>query len=145
VPDVAKVYREVARVLRPGGVYLSQHKQPVSLQATDGPVGAQGKFVISEPYDREGPLPPGGEGAWHREAGAVEHLHRLESLLGGLCRAGFVLEDVVEPWHAKRDAAPGSFAFRCRFVPPYLAIKARRTAAVHAGDEGSRLFLPPSR
>ena len=33
VADVSKTYLEVARVVRPGGIYVSQHKQPVSLQA----------------------------------------------------------------------------------------------------------------
>jgi len=141
VPAVAPVYREVARVLRPGGVYVSQHKQPISLQATVGPVGSRNHFVIAEPYDRDGPLPPAGEGCWHRESGAVEHLHRLEDLLGGLCRAGFVIGDVVEPRHDQPGAPVGSFAYRCRFVPPYLAIKARRTEAPFVAQAGGGLIL----
>ena len=35
VPDVSAVYCEVARVLRDGGLYISQHKQPVSLQIVE--------------------------------------------------------------------------------------------------------------
>ena len=34
VPDIFPVYREVARVLCPGGIYVSQHKQPTSLQSS---------------------------------------------------------------------------------------------------------------
>jgi SAM-dependent methyltransferase len=128
VPDVLKVYREVARVLCEGGVYVSQHKQPVSLQASAGPVGVQARFLINEPCIRNEPLPPERDGCLHREAGTVEHLHRLGTLLGGLCQSGFVIEDVAEPDHTRPDAEVGSFAYRCRFVPPYLAIKARRTA-----------------
>ena len=33
VPDIGQVYAEVARVLAGGGVYISQHKTPTSLQA----------------------------------------------------------------------------------------------------------------
>jgi SAM-dependent methyltransferase len=141
VPDVSKVYREVARVLRDDGVYVSQHKQPVSLQASAGPVGAHGKFVIKEPYLRDGPLPPEREGCMHREEGTAEHLHRLGELLGGLCRSGFVIEDVAEPDHAKPGAEIGTFAYRCRFVPPYLAIKARRVAGRSPGITGSGIIL----
>ena len=40
VPDVSKVYQQVARVIRPGGIYISQHKQPTSLQADIRPSGS---------------------------------------------------------------------------------------------------------
>jgi SAM-dependent methyltransferase len=141
VPDVHVVYREVARVLRPGGVYASQHKQPVSLQATSGPTGAQNHFVITGPYRRADPLPPAGDGCWHREAGALEHLHPLEDLLGGLCRAGFVIEQVAEPRHDSPDAPVGTFAYRCRFVPPYLALKARRSEMPSVEPPGHGLIV----
>src|SRR5688500_3336238 len=39
LPDVAAVYREVARVVRAGGLYISQHKSPTSLQADTSPAG----------------------------------------------------------------------------------------------------------
>ena len=32
IPDIARMYREVSRVIVAGGVYISQHKQPGSLQ-----------------------------------------------------------------------------------------------------------------
>ncbi len=142
VPDVLKVYREVARVLCKGGIYVSQHKQPVSLQASPGPVGVQAKFVITEPCVRNEPLPPERDRCLHREAGTIEYLHRLGTLLGGLCQAGFVIEDVAEPDHTKPDAGVGSFAYRCRFVPPYLAIKARRTAADASHSQRPAIVLP---
>ena len=85
VPDVSRVFREVARVLRPGGVYLSQHKSPVSLQAEQSQ--ARQGYVIQEPYYRSDPLPPS-RASRLREAGTREYLHRWEQLLGGLCRAG---------------------------------------------------------
>lgn len=141
VPDVLKVYREVARVLCQGGIYVSQHKQPVSLQASAGPVGARHKFVINESYVRDEPLPSEREGCMHREEGTLEHLHRLGELLGGLCQSGFVIEDVAEPDHAKPDAEVGSFAYRCRFVPPYLAIKARRSAVPSLQTERPGIIL----
>jgi SAM-dependent methyltransferase len=124
VPQLQPVYREVARVTRPGGLYVSQHKQPASLQADVQP-SAHG-YELVEPYYRSGPLPPV-TGSLHREAGTLEYLHRWEELLGGLCRAGFVIEDLAEPLHAAPDATRGSFSHRSQFVAPYVRIKARRT------------------
>jgi SAM-dependent methyltransferase len=88
VPDLVAVYREVARVTAHGGLYISQHKQPSSLQAEVSP-SARG-YALTEPYYRAEPLPPAMDGLQHREGGTVEFLHRWGELLGGLCRAGFV-------------------------------------------------------
>jgi SAM-dependent methyltransferase len=124
VPDISAVYREVARVLRDAGLYISQHKQPTSLQIVERDPGD--RYVIGVPYYRHGPLPPVGDTSY-REAGTVEFLHRWEDLAGGLCRAGFVIEDLREPCRADARAPAGHFGHRGQFVPPYARIKARRT------------------
>jgi len=125
LPDVGPVYREVARVTQSGGLYISQHKSPVSLQ-TDVQRSPRG-YELIEPYYRCGPLPPV-IGSPHREEGTLEYLHRWEELIGQMCRAGFVIEDLVEPLHANADAEPGTFAHRSRYVAPYVRVKARRSA-----------------
>lgn len=134
VPDIRAVYRQVARVLVPGGLYISQHKQPASLQAsvTPGPEG----YALHIPYYHRGPL-PAVRGSPHREYGTLEFLHTWEQLLGGLCRAGFVIEDVAEPMHARADAPRGTFAHRSLYLPPYIRIKARRT-----GGAAQRVWIP---
>jgi SAM-dependent methyltransferase len=137
LPEIAPVYREVARVTRAGGLYISQHKSPTSLQSDVKPA-AQG-YELVEPYYRTGPLPPV-VGSPHREEGTLEYLHRWEELLGLMCRAGFVLEDLIEPLHAKADAAPGTFGHRSRYVAPYVRVKARRTGTSAAGER--RLWTP---
>lgn len=139
VPNVRPVYREVARVLRPHGIYVSQHKQPANLQAGLAPAGRG--YALSEPYYRTGPLPPLAERSWHREAGTLEFLHRWEDLLGGLCASGFVIEAVAEPRHADPEAKPGTFGHRSVFVPPYIKIKARRVG-LPAPPSGPRLWTP---
>src|SRR6478672_10071436 len=53
VPQIAPVYQAVARITRPGGLYISQHKTPTSLQAEQQP-SARG-YELSEPYYRTGP------------------------------------------------------------------------------------------
>jgi SAM-dependent methyltransferase len=117
VPDVEKVYAEVARVLRSGGLYVMQHKQPASLQTGD-----DGRLNVASIEGAR--LAPSTSG--HREAGTTEYLHTLEALLGGLCRAGFVIEDLVEPPRADALAPPGSAGHRAWFLPPYIKVKARR-------------------
>jgi ubiquinone/menaquinone biosynthesis C-methylase UbiE len=135
VPDVAPVYREIARVLRAGGIYISQHKQPGSLQTTLE--ADQGGFRIVHRYYQSSPLPPSTTPNLIREEGTLEYVHRWEQLLGGMCRAGLVIEDITEPFHAKLDAEVNSFAHRCQFVAPYIRVKARRQ-----GRHKASLLLP---
>ena len=138
VPDIHLAYRELARVTRPGAVYISRHKQPTSLQVGLSP-GPQG-FVIGEPYYLNGPLTPAAQTGPHRERGAMEFLHRWDDLLGGLCRAGFVIEEVFEPKMGDASAAPGSFEYRCHYLPPYIQLRARRTDK--PAEPASALWMP---
>lgn len=124
--EVSKCFGAVARVTRPGGLYISQHKSPVSLQAEITPTGEG--YRLTEPYYRNGPL-PSTERSRIRETGTLEFLHRFEQLVGGICRAGFVIEDLVEPMHVDQDADVGTFGHRAQYVAPYVRIKARRGAA----------------
>lgn len=130
VPDVAAVYRQVARVIKAGGLYISQHKQPASLQVVER--DGRERYVVGVEYYHKGPLPRTADRSY-RERGAVEFLHRWEELVGGLCRAGFAVEDLCEPRRADPTAPPGHFGHRGRFVAPYVRIKARRLPASMPG------------
>jgi SAM-dependent methyltransferase len=127
VPDVGRVFREVARVVKPGGRYVSQHKSPAALQTSTEP-GPGGLYQWRHPLAPGGPLPPEPPSRL-REAGTQEFVHSFEALLGGICRAGFMVEDVCEPDFRTPSAGPaaaGSFLHRAGFVPPYLRVLARR-------------------
>lgn len=150
--DVRRVFAQVARVVRPGGLYVSQHKTPTSLQASYEPNDA-GHYELQHPYYRDAPIAPPAKmtptAQRLREPGAVEFLHRWEQLIGGICRAGFVIEDLVEPLHANADAPRGSFAGRANFVAPYVRIKARRTATIRgtgtdSDSDRASLWIPGS-
>ncbi|KAA5547335.1 class I SAM-dependent methyltransferase [Roseiconus nitratireducens] len=144
VASVDPVFREVARVTCPGGVYISQHKQPISLQADYH--RSAGGYTVRHRYYRDTPVPPPQSTAASvrrlREQGAIEFLHRWEDLIGGMCRAGFQIEDLIEPLHAKAEAAKDSFADRATYIPPYVRIKARRTADASVASP-RRLLLEP--
>lgn len=138
VADLEPVFGEVARVLRQGGLYLSQHKQPASLQISHR--DRRDRYVMGVEYYHEGPLPEVPDQSY-REDGTVEFLHRLEQLVGTLCQSGFVIEDLREPLRADRIAQPGDFRHRGRFVPPYVRLKARRTGPNGSGKSTS-LWTP---
>ncbi|MFM9963317.1 MAG: class I SAM-dependent methyltransferase [Planctomycetaceae bacterium] len=141
VRDLAQTYREIARVLRDGGLYISQHKQPTSLQISHR--DEEDRYVIGVEYYRDGPLPNVSDDSY-RERGAVEFLHRWEDLVGELCRSGFVLEDLREPFRADHKASPGHFGHRGRFIPPYVRMKARRVARVGVVESTQRIWTPSS-
>lgn len=134
VPDIIAVYRQVARVLVAGGLYTSQHKQPTSLQCSLKP--GPGGYVLTEPYYRSGPLPPSA-GSRIREEGTIEFLHRWEELVGGLCRSGFVIEDLTEPNRSRAGFPRGSYEHRSLYTAPYVRIKARRVAETSHGEPAS--------
>jgi SAM-dependent methyltransferase len=123
LPDLGRLHREVARVIIPGGLYVVQHKQPASLQAEAQPRG-EGYLVRQHYLSRQ--LIAEQPGVAHRESGTLEFLHTLEDLVGGVCHAGFAIEDLSEPVLADAFAPSGSLEHRALFLPPYLKLKARR-------------------
>ena len=131
LPEAQGVFAAVARVTRAGGLYISQHKSPASLQASLRP-NAAGAYELREPYYRRDALPPADPSPL-RESGTLEFVHPLEERMAGFARGGFVSGVLAEPLHAQPQAAPGSFAHRAAFVPPYLRIKARRIGDPGAG------------
>lgn len=139
VPKIEAVYAEIARVARDGGLYISQHKQPTSLQVTHRT--KHDRFVLGIEYYREGPLPQTDDVSY-REPGATEYLHRIEQILGSLCRAGFVIEDVSEPFRADPKAAVTEFGYRGRFTPPYIRMKARRLPREAPSSRSPRIWTP---
>jgi len=139
VPDVNAVYREVARVCRDGGMYISQHKQPTSLQIVGR--DARDRYIVGTRYYHEGSLPTGGDDSY-REPGAVEFLHRWEDLVGGLCRAGFAIEDLREPYRGDEQSPPGHYKHRGLFIPPYVRLKARRLQRATTAAETKTIWTP---
>jgi len=139
VSSIATVYGEIARVARDGALYISQHKQPTSLQVTER--DGRDRYVLGVEYYHRGPLPTAIDSVY-RESGATEYLHRWEELVGDLCRAGFMIEDLREPKRADQRAEPGQIGHRGRFVAPYVRIKARRMARSVDAPPAPQLWVP---
>ncbi len=127
LPSLDRLFPEVARVTRAGGLYISQHKQPANLQAALQT--NHGQYAIEHAYYDPSPVPPARGPSKLREPHTNEYVHSWNSLLGGICRSGFVIEDVTEPLHARPDASASSFGHRCCYIPPYIRLKARRLGA----------------
>ena len=84
--------------------------------------------------DNTTPVPPV-SGSRLREDGTAEFIHRWEEIVGGICRAGFLIEDLVEPNHARANASDGEFGHRCQYIAPYVRIKAiRKVSTVRASS-----------
>lgn len=126
VPNLQPVFSEVARVLRPGGLYVSQHKEPMNLQASLDMV--QGRYVVETPVGQAAKPLAVGQSSLLREPDTIEFAHSLDAILGGICRAGMIIEAVSEPDHADLAAQPGSMGHRSRFIRPYLRVKASKKA-----------------
>ena len=145
VPSLKPVYAEVSRVIRDHGIYISQHKQPVSLQISH--CNERHQFVIGVEYYQDGPLPKQQDTSY-REKGATEYLHRMEEIVGGLCVSGFVIEDLREPKRADYNVDVSHFGYRGRFVPPYVRMKARRVARTTSDSTqestGFKIWIPGS-
>ena len=138
VPDVACVFAEVSRVLKPNGLYVSQHKQPVNLQAS---LKTQhGKYTIETVQDAVAIPAKADEPSPLREPSTREFAHSLDAILGGICRSGMVIESIQEPNHANKEACADTMGHRSRFIPPYLRVKARKRWG--GDDKTSGLILP---
>jgi SAM-dependent methyltransferase len=128
VPDVRRCYREVAGVLRPGGLYWSQHWNPLHLQLSSGHAWDGTAYRVEHPAtDRgprvlSGPGQTGGPACWH-------YAHPFADLVGGVCEAGMVIEKFTESGEADLAAEPGSGQHMGAFFAPFYVMLARRRPA----------------
>jgi SAM-dependent methyltransferase len=128
VPDARLVFREVARVLRPGGLYWFNCANPFFIGLTAGDWDGQG-YPLRRPYVDSAEIHPEDE-AWvfgderpaESIAGSREYRHTLSTLINGLAENGFVLTRLIEENLAEPDAAaaPGTNEHFTAIAPPWL-------------------------
>lgn len=118
VPDVKVVWRECARVLRPGGTLLAGFLNPDLYIFDADALDNRGEFVVrhSLPYSDLTHLDEGEHERLFGEASPVEWSHSLADQIGGQLEAGLVITAFQETPH---NASPTA-----QYMPGYFATKA---------------------
>jgi ubiquinone/menaquinone biosynthesis C-methylase UbiE len=117
VPDCREVYAQVARVLRPRGLYRVDFTNPAVEfvhEEWDG-VG----YRITRPYAQR---------VRHTPGGAIEFRHYLRDIFGGLLAAGFSIQRVEEePGFEEQDPAltPGSWGHTGAYLVGFMVVARR--------------------
>jgi SAM-dependent methyltransferase len=131
VPEADRVFREVARVLRPAGRYYLQCANPFSIGVGTRDWNGEG-YALRNPYVAGAPVACADEDwVYSGSAGERPHIpapreyrHTLGTLINGLAERGFVLRHVEEFKDMQPDpeAEPGSWQHLAAVAPPWLAL-----------------------
>ncbi|MFL6336375.1 MAG: class I SAM-dependent methyltransferase [Pyrinomonadaceae bacterium] len=128
VPDARAVFREVARVVRPGGLYRLMCANPFAMGASPQDWDGRG-YALTQTY-AEGELVTAPDERWVYEREprepappSREYRHGLGALLGGLAAEGFRLLRATEDVSTYPDASasPGTWPHFVSVVRPWLA------------------------
>jgi SAM-dependent methyltransferase len=118
-PELAPVWREAFRVLRPGGLLLAGFMNP-DIFVFDAAAMERGELVVRHPLPFSSLDLPEAERARYYGDGPVEFSHTLTEQIGGQLAAGFRLTGLVEAPHHADATAP--------FMPGYIATRAVKPA-----------------
>ncbi len=126
VPEVGPVFDEIARVIRPGGMYRTSCSNPFS-HATCEEQWDGKAYPLADPYVEGAEIvydDPCWEldedGAPLRIQGPREFRHTLSTLVNGLIERGFAILGVWEGPEGDPDAEPGTWEHFTAIAPPWL-------------------------
>lgn len=131
VPDAVEVFRQVARVLRIGGIYHFACANPFVMGVGQNDWNGEG-YILKEPYiggarisydDQDWVY--NGE-AHEKIPNPIEYRHTLSDVLNGLIKSGFVISRVSDDCDMNSDAnaTPKTWEHFTAFTPPWLNISA---------------------
>jgi len=116
VPSVADVYREVGRVLAPGGFYRCDWGQPaVDMLVWDG-----AGYRIAAPYRQR---------VHRRGDGGIEYRHYMDDILSGLIEVGLSIREVLDLSRnvaLASNAEPGSWEHESAYVGGRFVVVAQK-------------------
>ena len=130
VPDYRPVFREAARVLRPGGAYRLDMANPFAGGANETDWTEKGYAVCKVYEDRSEYVDwdphwevEDRDGVVQRVAGPREFQHALGPVLTTLAGLGFVLEAMWEEPQGDATAVPGSWEHFLSVLPPWIYLR----------------------
>ena len=111
VPDVAPVWRECRRVLRPGGTLIAGFMNPDEFVFDADALDERGEFVVEYPlpYVEHETLSPDELKARIAAESMFHFSHTMEAQLGGMLAAGFVITGFYEDRRPESDGNPIRF------------------------------------
>lgn len=119
VPDLREVYRQVARVIRPGGIYRVEHCNPATHAVDDDSWDGEGYRIL----DSYGP-------GRLEDPDTAEFRHLMSDIFNGLVESGFSIRGVWDDPRHLRDTGgekPGTYDHVLGFVAKHFAIVAHKT------------------
>lgn len=123
VPDLTPVWAECHRVLVQGGTLISGFLNPDEFVFDEESLDNQGIFVVRNPlpYREIDSLSPEALQRRQQESGMFHFSHSMESQIGGLIAAGFVLTGFYEDRRTEADGNPIR-----DFMPSVFVMRARK-------------------
>ena len=131
--EVRKVFREVGRVLAPGGTYVTSTMHPTTLRLYGRYTGTGWRPRLTYFDDRAMPYDKEEDVTWEFGrtrvvAPTIEFGHRIETLVNGIAAAGMVVDGLWEysPDGADPKADAGSDDHLESVFPAFIQIRARK-------------------